>query len=46
MKVTARDVRIFLFGMLFMLLIVLVYDWQDFKRGLTGQAGAETPASK
>ncbi len=38
MEITVKDVRIFLFGMLFMLLIVLAYDWTDFKRGLSGQA--------
>ncbi|MEQ9378290.1 MAG: hypothetical protein RIG68_24070 [Imperialibacter sp.] len=46
MKVTTRDVRVFLFGMLFVFLIVLVYDWQEFKRGFMGQPRVEAPATK
>ncbi|MBL7874417.1 MAG: hypothetical protein JNL53_02060 [Cyclobacteriaceae bacterium] len=32
-NITKRDVKTFLLGMLFMFLILLIYDWQEFKRG-------------
>jgi len=32
-QITKRDIKFFLFGMLAMLLIVLVYDWEDTKAG-------------
>ena len=32
-KITKRDIKFFLFGVLFMFLIVLIYEWHDFKRG-------------
>jgi len=32
-QITKRDIRFFLFGMLAMLLIVLIYDWEDTKAG-------------
>ncbi len=34
MKITKRDMRFFLLGILAMFIFVLIYDWDDFKRGL------------
>jgi len=33
LKISGRDIRIFFLGMFCMLLIILIYDWKDFKRG-------------
>ncbi|NER10421.1 hypothetical protein SAMN06265375_10131 [Muriicola jejuensis] len=33
MKISKRDIKFFLFGALTMFLIVLIYEWDDFKRG-------------
>lgn len=41
LNISRRDIRIFFSGMLFMLLIVLIYDWKEFKRGFeAGYNGA------
>lgn len=32
-KITKRDVKVFLLGMLAMLLITLIYDWDEAQRG-------------
>lgn len=32
-KITGRDIRIFLFGVFAALIFVIIYDWKDFKRG-------------
>lgn len=32
-KITKHDVKIFLLGMLAMLLITLIYDWDEFTKG-------------
>lgn len=34
-QMSGRDVKIFVFGMLFMLLIILIYDWKEAKEGFT-----------
>jgi len=34
LKITSRDLKFFLLGILAMLLVVLTYDWKDFKAGL------------
>lgn len=35
LNITKRDIRIFLFGMLIMLIIALSYDWKDFAKGIS-----------
>lgn len=35
LNITKRDIRIFLFGMLIMLIIALSYDWKEFARGFS-----------
>jgi hypothetical protein len=35
-QITKRDAKIFFLGMLFGFLIVLIYEWDDFKAGLKG----------
>jgi hypothetical protein len=37
LQITKRDVIIFFLGMLSMILIVLIYDWNDFKKGIAGR---------
>jgi len=32
--VTKRDVRVFLLGMLTMFVVILIYDWKEFVRGI------------
>jgi hypothetical protein len=32
-KITSRDLKLFLLGMLSMLLITIIYDWKDFVAG-------------
>ncbi len=34
-KITKRDVLFFLAGMFLMLIIEMIYDWNDFKQGFT-----------
>jgi hypothetical protein len=34
MKITRRDVKFFFFGVLTMILLEVVLNWQDFKSGL------------
>ncbi len=34
-KITKRDVLFFFAGMLLMLVIEMIYDWNDFKQGFT-----------
>ena len=34
-QISGRDVKIFVFGMLFMLLLMIIYDWKEFKSGFT-----------
>lgn len=34
MKITKRDVSIFFLGMFTMAIIICIYDWKEFKRGL------------
>ncbi|WP_416866497.1 MAG: hypothetical protein ACMVP2_01910 [Imperialibacter sp.] len=46
MKVTGRDIKIFLLGMLFMFLIVLAYDWESFRRGFAGEPERATQSMK
>jgi hypothetical protein len=36
LQITKRDVKIFIFGMVTMLLLILLYEWDDFKAGLIG----------
>ena len=49
-KITKHDVKIFLLGMLAMLLITLIYDWGEFtnglKDGLNGKPLNEIKTSK
>ncbi len=33
MKITRRDIKFFILGFITMLLIVIIYDWSDFKKG-------------
>lgn len=33
---TKSDVKAFFLGALFMLILVTIYEWKDFKRGLEG----------
>jgi hypothetical protein len=35
-KITTREINFFFLGVLTMFLIVLIYDWQDFKAGWNG----------
>jgi len=41
-QITKRDAKIFFLGMVVMILIVVVYDWIDFKKGLTGKPEKES----
>lgn len=43
-KISKRDVKVFLLGMLTMLLVVLLYDWSDFVQGI--KAGYTESRSK
>jgi len=36
-QITKRDVIIFFIGMITMLLLVLIYDWRSFKKGIKGE---------
>jgi hypothetical protein len=36
---TKRDVKAFLLGALFMIILVTIFEWKDFKRGLMGLPG-------
>jgi len=36
MKISSRDLKFFLFGIATMFIIVLVWDWNDFVKGLKG----------
>ena len=33
-RITKRDVFAFILGIIFMFLIILIYDWKDFKEGV------------
>ncbi|NNE15290.1 MAG: hypothetical protein HKN51_09960 [Saprospiraceae bacterium] len=33
MKITRRDIKFFIFGFLAMLLVLIIYEWSDFKKG-------------
>ncbi len=46
LKITKRDFQFFLLGILAMLLFVIVYDWKDFKAGLTGSIQNNTEITK
>lgn len=39
---TKRDVIIFSLGMLTMILIIVIYDWNSFKKGLAGKSEKES----
>jgi len=45
LKITSRDLKFFLLGILAMLLVVLSYDWKDFKAGLMGAHRPSTEQS-
>ena len=49
-KFTKHDVKVFLLGMLAMLLITLIYDWNDFadgfNAGFNGRSAQETKSLK
>jgi hypothetical protein len=47
LQITKRDVKVFFFGVLIMLLIVLLYDWKDFMKGfMDGYNGVQTETMK
>ncbi|SDS28691.1 hypothetical protein [Gramella sp. MAR_2010_147] len=35
----SRDLKFFILGVLAAFIFVIVYDWDDFERGLTGEPG-------
>jgi len=35
-ELTKSNVRAFFLGVLFMIVLVTIYEWKDFKRGLMG----------
>lgn len=46
LNITKIDVRVFLFGAVVVLIIVLIYDWKDFKAGFTGAFTSPTEIAK
>jgi hypothetical protein len=46
LNITKRDVKAFLFGAVVVLIIVLAYDWKDFRDGLTGAFNTQTGTTK
>jgi len=40
-QITKRDAKIFFLGMVVMILIVVIYEWTDFKKGLSGKPVVE-----
>jgi hypothetical protein len=47
LQITRRDVKVFFFGALVMLMIVLAYDWKDFMKGfMDGYNGVNTESMK
>jgi len=41
-QITKHEIKIFFLVMVAMILIVVVYDWIDFKKGLTGKPEKES----
>jgi hypothetical protein len=41
-QITKRDLKIFFLGMVVMILIVVIYDWNSFKKGLSGKSEKES----
>lgn len=33
-RITKRDVFVFILGIIVMLLIIIIHDWEDFKKGV------------
>ena len=35
LNISKRDIKVFFIGMFIMLLVVLIYDWREFKSGFS-----------
>ncbi len=41
-NITSRDFKFFILGVFAMLIFVIIYDWDQFERGLKGAASTGT----
>lgn len=41
-NITSRDLKFFMIGVFAMFIFVIIYDWDDFEKGLRGNAPRDT----
>lgn len=41
-NITSRDLKFFTLGVFAMLVFVIIYDWEEFQKGLMGEAPKDT----
>lgn len=46
MKINKRDVVFFTLGIIFMLVVSVLYDWESFKNGITGEPEARIESTQ